>query len=136
LIKPWQWYVAVLSTLAVTILSATIIEVILCAGLIGIYIDSFAERRWYRWRRVRRMAAHRRARLSELSAMLISRWLSDAHVADERVRRMQEESEEKESSDKTPPRRGAGVVFLAAMPIMPSSHCCSRSRPFFCAWAP
>jgi chromate transporter len=66
LVKPWQWYVAVLSALAVSLLGATIIEVILASGLIGIYIDSFAERRWHRWRRIRRLAARRRARLVEL----------------------------------------------------------------------
>ncbi|HXM36828.1 MAG TPA: chromate transporter, partial [Pyrinomonadaceae bacterium] len=66
LARPWQWYTAVLAALAVTILSATIIEVVLLAGLVGIYIDSFGERRWYRWRRIRRLSARRHARLLEL----------------------------------------------------------------------
>ena len=125
LVKPWQWYVAVLSALAVTLLSASIIEVILAAGLIGIYIDSFAERRWYRWRRIRRLAARRRARLSEFEqhAFFGGGFLTRA-LADERVRRMAEEESEneetgnEETGGETPPRRGAPVVFLAAMPIM------------------
>ncbi|MCA1557978.1 MAG: chromate transporter, partial [Acidobacteria bacterium] len=54
LTKPWQWYVAVISCLVVALFGATIIEVVLASGLIGIYIDSFAERRWQRWRRIRR----------------------------------------------------------------------------------
>jgi chromate transporter len=86
LAKPWQWYVAVLSGLAVVFLNATVIEVVLVAGLTGIYIDSFAERRWQRWRRVRRRAAHRRAELAEAeSRAFVGGFLTRA-VADEHVR--------------------------------------------------
>ncbi|HEX8181651.1 MAG TPA: chromate transporter [Pyrinomonadaceae bacterium] len=84
--KRWQWVVAVCACLAVAFFSATIIEVILCAGLIGIYIDSFAERRWQRWRRIRRRAAARRAYLAEVeSKNFVGGYLTRA-VADERVR--------------------------------------------------
>jgi chromate transporter len=116
LVKPWQWYVTVLSAVAVVFFSATIIEVILAAGLIGIYIDSFAERRWHRWNRIRRLAARRRARLLELEqqAFFGGGYLTRA-LAEERVRRMQEEEEEE---TKAPPPYGASIVFLAAMPIM------------------
>ena len=120
LVKPWQWYIAVLSALAVLLLSATIIEVILAAGLIGIYIDSFAERRWYRWRRIRRLSSRRRARLIELEQLAYfgGGYLTRA-LADERVRRIQEEEDEQEDiSVKTPPRRGGSIVFLAGMPIL------------------
>ena len=120
LVKPWQWYIAVLSALAVLLLSATIIEVILAAGLIGIYIDSFAERRWYRWRRIRRLSSRRRARLIELEQLAYfgGGYLTRA-LADERVRRIQEEEDEQEDiSVKTPPRRGGSIVFLASMPIL------------------
>jgi chromate transporter len=86
LAKPWQWYVAVLSGLAVIFLNATVIEVVLVAGLTGIYIDSFAERRWQRWRRIRRRAAHRRAELAEAeSHAFVGGFLTRA-VADEHVR--------------------------------------------------
>ena len=122
LVRPWQWYVAVLSTLAVTILSATIIEVVLAAGLIGIYIDSFAERRWYRWRRIRRLSARRRQRLLELEqqAYFGGGYLTRA-LAEERVRRMQEEEEAGDANENSmePPRRlGGSIVFLASMPIL------------------
>ena len=60
LAKSWQWYIAVFSGLAVIMFGATVIEVVLVSGLAGIYIDSFAERRWQRWRRIRRRAALRR----------------------------------------------------------------------------
>jgi len=63
--KPWQWYITLFSGLAVIMFEATVIEVVLLSGLAGIYIDSFAERRWQRWRRIRRLAARRRAELAE-----------------------------------------------------------------------
>src|SRR5205085_2512201 len=91
--KRWQWAIAVLSCLAVAALSATIIEVILCAGLIGIYIDSFAERRWQRWRRIRRRAAARRAYLAEVeSKNFVGGYLTRA-LAEERVRRANERAQ-------------------------------------------
>jgi chromate transporter len=84
--KPWQWYIAVLSGLAVIFLNATVIEVVLVAGLTGIYIDSFAERRWQRWRRIRRLAAKRRAELAEVeSRAFVGGFLTRA-IADEHVR--------------------------------------------------
>jgi chromate transporter len=42
--QPWQWFVAVLACLVVAFFSATVIEVVLAAGLVGIFIDSFAEK--------------------------------------------------------------------------------------------
>ena len=84
--KPWQWYIAVLSGLAVIFLGATVIEVVLVAVLAGIYIDSFAERRWQRWRRIRRLAAKRRAELAEVeSRAFVGGFLTRA-IADEHVR--------------------------------------------------
>jgi chromate transporter len=122
LVRQWQWYVAAVSALAVTILSATIIEVVLLAGLIGIYIDSFAERRWYRWRRIRRLSARRRERLLELEqqAYFGGGYLTRA-LAEERVRRMLEEEEttDKDGNGEEPPRRfGGSIMFLASMPIL------------------
>jgi chromate transporter len=119
--RAWQWYVAILAALAVTILGATIIEVILSAGLVGIYIDSFAERRWYRWRRIRRLSARRRERLSELEqqAYFGGGYLTRA-LAEERVRRMQEDEEATDAATngEQPPRRREGsAIFLASMPI-------------------
>lgn len=86
--KPWQWYIAVFSGLAVILLEATVIEVVLVAGLAGIYIDSFAERRWQRWRRIRRLAAKRRAELTEVeSRAFVGGFLTRA-IADEHVRQL------------------------------------------------
>ena len=84
--KPWQWYIALFSGLAVIMFGATVIEVVLVAGLTGIYIDSFAERRWQRWRRVRQRAALQRAYLSEMGERaFVGGYLTRA-IADEHVR--------------------------------------------------
>src|SRR5258705_1949103 len=42
--KPWQWILAVLACIWVAFFSATVIEVVLAAGLIGIFIDSLSEK--------------------------------------------------------------------------------------------
>jgi chromate transporter len=62
LTKRWQWLVAALSFLAVAIVNATVLEVVFAAGLIGIYMDSFAEKQLLRWRSLRTIVARRRAR--------------------------------------------------------------------------
>jgi chromate transporter len=104
--KPWQWYIAVGSCLTVILLRATVIEVVLVAGLAGIYIDSFAERRWQRWRRIRRLAAKRRAELDEAeSRAFVGGFLTRA-IADENVRQLLgEEAEGERASARAAPRR-------------------------------
>jgi chromate transporter len=59
----WQWLLAVLAFLAVAILDATVLEVVFAAGLIGIYIDSIAEKQWRRLRNLRTFVARRRTRI-------------------------------------------------------------------------
>ena len=87
LTRPWQWYVAGLSTFAVIVLGATIIEVVLAAGLIGVYMQSYGEERWQRLRRIQRLALRRRARLAELRRKnFVGGYITRA-VADERVRK-------------------------------------------------
>lgn len=87
LTKPWQWYVTILSALAVALLNATVIEVVLAAGVIGIYMDSFGEERWQRWRRIQRLGARRRARLEEIERKnFVGGYLTRA-MAEERVRK-------------------------------------------------
>jgi chromate transporter len=63
LTRRWQWLLAVLAFLAVAILNATVLEVVFAAGLIGIYIDSFAEKQWRQWRNLRTIVARRRSRI-------------------------------------------------------------------------
>jgi chromate transporter len=61
--KRWQWIVAALSCLAAALYGATVLEVVLASGLVGIYMDSFAERQIARLRRTATRAARRRARI-------------------------------------------------------------------------
>ena len=46
--KRRQWIIAGLAFLAVAIFHATVIEVVLASGLIGIYLDSFGEKQFRR----------------------------------------------------------------------------------------
>ena len=62
LTQRWQWLLAVLAFLAVAILNATVLEVVFAAGLIGIYMDSFAAKQLQRLRSLRSIVARRRAR--------------------------------------------------------------------------
>jgi chromate transporter len=123
LTRPWQWWMAVLSCIAVAFFSATIIEIILVSGLIGIYIDSFAERRWQRWRRIRRLSARRRERLNELERQaFVGGYLTRA-LADERVRQAAQEAEQTEareddldnSSDRTQATQGSRLRSIGAL---------------------
>jgi chromate transporter len=134
--KRWQWLIAVLAFLAVALLHATVIEVVLTAGLIGIYMDSFAEKQLQRLWSLRTIASHRRARIRgrmatqrrargrhEFIGGYLTRALAeervrqvdgdghagDAHVADELEESPQQHSETR--------LRSIGV-FALAMPIL------------------
>jgi len=63
LTQRWQWWLAVLSFLTVALFDATVLEVVLVAGLIGIYVDSFGETQLRRLRDLRTIAARRRTRV-------------------------------------------------------------------------
>ncbi len=63
LTERWQWLLAVIAFLAVAILNATVLEVVFAAGLIGIYIESIAEKQWRRLRSLRTIVARRRTRI-------------------------------------------------------------------------
>jgi len=63
LTKGWQWLLAALAFLAVAILDATVIEVVFAAGLVGIYMDSFAEKQLQRWQGLRTIVSRRRSRV-------------------------------------------------------------------------
>jgi len=96
--KKWQWVLAVLSCLTVAFFGATVIEVVFAAGLVGIFIDSFAEKQLQRWlakrtptarrreRIAQRMTASRRKRRAGERQEFYGGYLTRA-VAEERVRR-------------------------------------------------
>jgi chromate transporter len=64
LAKRWQWVVAVLACLAVALLNATVVEVVLASGIVGIFIDSFAEKQIRKWQRAWNASARRRERIA------------------------------------------------------------------------
>ena len=62
LTERWQWILAVSAFLTVAILEATVLEVVLASGLIGIYIDSFGKKQLQRLRSLRTFVVRRRLR--------------------------------------------------------------------------
>ncbi|HEX8891023.1 MAG TPA: chromate transporter, partial [Pyrinomonadaceae bacterium] len=63
--KKWQWVLAVLACLTVAFFGATVIEVVFAAGLVGIFIDSFAEKQLQRWLAARTPTSRRRERIAQ-----------------------------------------------------------------------
>ncbi len=94
--KPWQRILMVLACAAVVVFKATVVEVILLSGLVGIGIEAFSERQLSRLERIRGFAARRQQRIRN---RLIKRpakphkffggYLTEA-MAEERLRRMSE----------------------------------------------
>lgn len=99
LTRHWQWLLAVLSFLAVAVLEATVLEVVLAAGLIGIFIDSVAEKQLRQWRELRTLITRRRIRIRTRLAK------------QRRMRRQKEEGE------KSLTLKSVSVVALA-MPLI------------------
>jgi len=116
--KQWQWVVGALACLAVVLIGATVIEVVLAAGLIGIFIDSFAEKQILKWRSERslssrrrgrivfRMISERRKRKAGEGAAFIGGYLTRA-LADERVRQAAIQDQEAEIHESDPDSNGA-----------------------------
>jgi chromate transporter len=96
LVKRWQWFLAVGACLVVSFFSATVIEVVLAAGLIGIFIDSFAEKQLRKLGQLRGVASRRkrisarvtlqRRRRRNRATHFVGGYLTRA-MAEERVRR-------------------------------------------------
>jgi chromate transporter len=59
----WQWILGVLACLAVVAFGATVIEVVLAAGLVGVFVDASAARRLRLWHRIRTATSRRRRRV-------------------------------------------------------------------------
>jgi chromate transporter len=96
LIKPWQWLLAVLACIVVAFFSATVIEVVLAAGLVGIFIDSFAEKQLRRLGQLQGMASRRKRIAARMRLQRRRRRMRATHfvggyltraMAEERVRR-------------------------------------------------
>lgn len=136
LVKGWQWLIAVVACLVVAFFSATVIEVILAAGLVGIFIDSFAEKQLRRLGRLPVVNNRRKRIAARITLQRRRRRTRDIHfvggyltraMAEERVRQeaARLEAEAQAAADKsaqqpeTPPRKMGGVLFLgAAIPVI------------------
>ncbi|MEP6568379.1 MAG: chromate transporter [Acidobacteriota bacterium] len=110
--QPWQWFLSVFACIVVAFFSATVIEVVLVAGLIGIFIDSFAEKQLRKLGKLRGVAS-RRKRISARVTLqrrrrrlrrtnFVGGYLTRA-IAEERVRRagLPAQSETAEATDQT-----------------------------------
>ncbi len=132
--KNWQRILIVLSFAAVIFLRATVVEIILVAGLIGIGMESFIEPRLPRLGRIRSFAARRQQRIKERIGRRRRRkphrfyggYLTEA-MAEQRLREMSEQlvtqsPEDDDRNDdgrinKSPPTRKA-LLLLPAWPII------------------
>jgi chromate transporter len=93
--KPWQWFLAVFACIVVAFFSATVIEVVLAAGLIGIFIDSYAEKQLRRLGQLRGVASRRKRISARITLQRRRRRIRETHfvggyltraMAEERVR--------------------------------------------------
>jgi len=94
--KPWQRILTVLSCAAVVIFKATVVEVILLSGLVGIGIEAFSEKQLSRLERIRGFASRRQQRIRNRLVRRTTKphrffggYLTEA-IAEERLRRMSE----------------------------------------------
>ena len=92
----WQRILLGLAFIAVVFLKATVVEVILLSGLVGIGIESFRERKFTRLERIRGFAARRQQRIRTRLGFgkakphrFFGGYLTEA-MAEERLRRMSE----------------------------------------------
>lgn len=127
--KPWQRILIVLAFAAVVFLKATVLEVILISGVVGIGIESFTERRLPRLERIRGFANRRqqriRARLTTRKARKPHRffggYLTEA-MAEERLRKMsdalvtQADDDENVSVEEPDHPRRLSAFLLPAIP--------------------
>jgi chromate transporter len=97
--KPWQWFLAVFACIVVAFFSATVIEVVLAAGLAGIFIDSFAEKQLRKLGQLQGVASRRKRIAARVTLQRRRRRFRETHfvggyltraMAEERVRRAAE----------------------------------------------
>jgi chromate transporter len=143
--KPWQWFLAVFACIWVAFFSATVIEVVLAAGLVGIFIDSFAEKQLRKLGQLEGVASRRKRIAARVTLQRRRRRMRKIHfvggyltraMAEERVRRAAEpaavETEVAESVSKdtsgdnqnedtpkpAPDKLRSAVLFGVSMPIL------------------
>jgi chromate transporter len=128
LIRPWQWLVAVVACLVVAFFGATVLEVVLAAGVVGVFIDSFAEKQLRRLRGFRHFVARRRRRIA--ARLTLQRQRRRYHqryfpgvsltrtLADQRVRlSLRQKTKPSESDAEGQKEFRSSALFLAAVPV-------------------
>jgi len=145
--KPWQWFLAVFACIVVAFFSATVIEVVLTAGLIGIFIDSFAEKQLRKLARLEGVTSRRKRIAARVTLQRRRRRMRKTHfvggyltraMAEERVRRAEEftaaqtklaennsqddstnnSKENQDASVREPKKLSSAVIFGLSMPIL------------------
>jgi chromate transporter len=105
--KPWQWGVAVVACLVVAFFSATVIEVVLAAGLVGIFIDSFAEKQLRKLAQLQGVKSRRKRIAARMTLQRRRRKIRETHfvggyltraMAEERLHRATLEAENLETT--------------------------------------
>jgi chromate transporter len=128
--KPWQRILIVLAFAAVIFLRATVVEVVLISGLIGIGIESFAEKQRPRLERIRGFATRRQQRIRARIGgrkpakphRFVGGYLTEA-IAEERLRQLSESrvtQPEEDDGDDDDRERGPSMssLFLPAIPFI------------------
>ncbi|HYR76753.1 MAG TPA: chromate transporter [Pyrinomonadaceae bacterium] len=129
--KHWQRILIVLAFAAVVFLKATVIEVILLSGLVGIGIESFTERQLPRLERIRGFAARRQKRIRTRLGIrkprphqFVGGYLTEA-LAEERLRRMSEglvtqpeEGYDADEDSDAEDKPSMGAFLLPAIPFL------------------
>lgn len=94
LVKQWQWVLAVSACVVVAFFSATVLEVVLAAGLIGIFIDSYAEKQLRKLGQLEGVASRRKRVAARMTLQRRRRRMRETHfvggyltraIAEERV---------------------------------------------------
>lgn len=134
--KPWQWVVAVVACLVVAFFSATVIEVVLAAGLVGIFIDSFAEKQLRKLAQLQGVKSRRKRIAARMTLQRRRRKIRETHfvggyltraMAEERLHRATLEAknlettvtddgpDEPKSKDKS---QRSAILLGLSMPIL------------------
>jgi len=130
----WQRILLGLAFIAVVFLKATVVEVILLSGLVGIGIESFRERKFTRLERIRGFAARRQQRIRTRLGFgkakphrFFGGYVTEA-MAEERLRRMSEmrvaqpEESEYAANDSLEIEEdgpnSSRAIFLVALPVV------------------
>jgi len=127
LYKTWQWVIAVVACIVVSQLGATVIEVVLAAGVVGIFIDSFAEKQLRKLGQLRGLASRRkriaarltlqRRRRRAQNTAFVGGYLTRA-MAEERVRQARLKAEKAELNQSSETQKDAESPEKAFRPAL------------------